>query len=594
MYTMKETLKNLKSVYRFGKKYKKNFLFFTIATCFGVLFNIIVPILTAQQIVYLTNNQFYQLILSTLLIFAILFLNTIKLVVIQKNTAKYFRGVSKNIQNQLGSEMLKIEQKEIDNSSSGALIKRLTDDVSQMSHVFTIGEGYLTAILSKIGIFITIFIINKIIFLYYVCCSAILIWIDLNGLKKYTKKNIEYKECEDEVSSLTGELVRGIKDIKMLNSEKSFMQIFNQKIDGMSNKLYQVRDITIHYDAIINTLNDFFVIGLIFLLIFLIQNNHMETAIAVVLFTYRSEVLENIIDSISNLLTLVKNFNLSCSRVFEIIDNQKYEKEKFGNQHINKINGNFEFKNVSFKYPGSDNYAVNDVNMKFEIGKRLAVVGMNGSGKTTFIKLLCRLYDPTEGEILLNGIDIRKYNYREYMDIFAVVFQDFKLLSLKLGENVASNIVYDKDKVVDCLNKAGFAERLAYLPDGLETYLYKDYQQSGIEVSGGEAQKIAIARALYKDAPFIILDEPTAALDPLAEEEIYNKFNDIAGDKTAVYISHRLSSCKFCDEIVVFHEGKVIQQGNHDQLLADESGKYHELWHAQAQYYAKKTKVSIS
>ena len=337
---MKETVKNLRSVYQFGKKYKKNFLFFTIATCFGVLFNIIVPILTAQQIVYLTNNQFYQLILSTLLIFAILFLNTIKIVVIQKNTSKYFRGVSKSIQNQLGSEMLKLKQKEIDNSSSGALIKRLTDDVSQMSHVFTIGEGYLTAILSKIGIFITIFIINKIIFLYYVCCSAILIWIDLNGLKKYTKKNMEYKENEDEVSSLTGELVRGIKDIKMLNSEKSFMQIFNQKIDGMSNKLYQVRDITIHYDAIINTLNDFFVIGLIFLLIFLIQNNQMETAIAVVLFTYRSEVLENIIDSISNLLTLVKNFNLSCSRVFEIIDNQKYEKEKFGNQHINKINGN--------------------------------------------------------------------------------------------------------------------------------------------------------------------------------------------------------------------------------------------------------------
>ncbi len=253
-----------------------------------------------------------------------------------------------------------------------------------------------------------------------------------------------------------------------------------------------------------------------------------------------------------------------------------------------------EFRHVSFKYPGSDNYAVNDVNMKFEIGKRLAVVGMNGSGKTTFIKLLCRLYDPTEGEILLNGIDIRKYNYREYMDIFAVVFQDFKLLSLKLGENVASNIDYDKDKVVDCLNKAGFADRLDNLPDGLETYLYKEYHQSGIEVSGGEAQKIAIARALYKDAPFIILDEPTAALDPLAEEEIYNKFNDIAGDKTAVYISHRLSSCKFCDEIVVFHEGRVIQQGNHEQLLADENGKYHELWHAQAQYYAKIAKVSIS
>ena len=244
-----------------------------------------------------------------------------------------------------------------------------------------------------------------------------------------------------------------------------------------------------------------------------------------------------------------------------------------------------EFRNVSFKYPGSENYALRNVNMKFEIGKRLAVVGMNGSGKTTFIKLLCRLYDPTEGEILLNGIDIRKYNYAEYMNIFSVVFQDFKLFSLTLGENVASGSRIDREKVIDCLNKAGFSGRLAEMPNGIDTYLYTDYEKDGVNVSGGEAQKIAIARALYKDSPFIILDEPTAALDPIAEAEIYGKFDEIAGDKTAIYISHRLSSCKFCDEIAVFHEGAVIQQGTHASLVADESGKYYELWHAQAQYY---------
>lgn len=244
-----------------------------------------------------------------------------------------------------------------------------------------------------------------------------------------------------------------------------------------------------------------------------------------------------------------------------------------------------EFRNVSFKYPGSETYALRNVNMKFRIGKRLAVVGMNGSGKTTFIKLLCRLYDPTEGEILLNGIDIRKYNYRDYMMLFSVVFQDFKLFSLKLGENVASNVEYDRELVTDCLQKAGFAEKLATMPNGTETYLYKDYNKDGVNVSGGEAQKIAIARALYKNAPFIILDEPTAALDPIAEADIYSKFNDIAGDKTAIYISHRLSSCKFCDEIAVFHEGAVIQQGTHASLVSDENGKYYELWHAQAQYY---------
>ncbi|MBQ8280500.1 MAG: ABC transporter ATP-binding protein [Roseburia sp.] len=244
-----------------------------------------------------------------------------------------------------------------------------------------------------------------------------------------------------------------------------------------------------------------------------------------------------------------------------------------------------EFKNVFFKYPGAENWALKNVSMKFKVGSRLAIVGENGSGKTTFIKLLCRLYDPQEGQILLNGIDIRKYNYRDYMDIFSIVFQDFQLLSQPLGANVAGNVTYDKEKVTKALIDAGFGERLATMPDGLDTQLYKEFTENGVEISGGEAQKIAIARALYKDASFIILDEPTAALDPIAEAEIYSKFNDISGDKTAIYISHRLSSCKFCDEIAVFHEGSVIQKGTHEGLLADEGGKYHELWHAQAQYY---------
>lgn len=244
-----------------------------------------------------------------------------------------------------------------------------------------------------------------------------------------------------------------------------------------------------------------------------------------------------------------------------------------------------EFKDVSFRYPGSDVWALRNINMKFRIGKRLAVVGRNGSGKTTFIKLLCRLYDPTEGEILLNGINIRKYNYLDYMSIFSVVFQDFKLFAFSLGQNVAAGVDYDKERAETCLIKAGFGERLAMMPEGTETYLYRDFCDNGVDISGGEAQKIAIARAMYKDSPFIVLDEPTAALDPVAEAEIYSKFGEIVEDKTAIYISHRLSSCRFCDDILVFDEGRIVQQGSHDRLVADGGGKYYELWNAQAQYY---------
>ena len=241
----------------------------------------------------------------------------------------------------------------------------------------------------------------------------------------------------------------------------------------------------------------------------------------------------------------------------------------------------FEFRSVSFKYPGSETYALKNFNLKLNIGRKMAVVGMNGSGKTTMIKLLCRLYDPTEGEITLNGIDIKKYDYNEYLALFSVVFQDFKLFSFSLGQNVAANVNIDRARAQRCLEMAGLKE----MPMGLDTPLYKDFEEDGVEISGGEAQKIALARALYKDAPFIVLDEPTAALDPVAEFEIYSKLNGIAGDKTAIYISHRLSSCRFCDDIAVFHEGELIQRGSHDTLLADSGGKYHELWNTQARYY---------
>ena len=244
-----------------------------------------------------------------------------------------------------------------------------------------------------------------------------------------------------------------------------------------------------------------------------------------------------------------------------------------------------EFKNVSFKYQTSTDYVLKDINIKFKVGSKLAIVGMNGSGKTTFIKLLCRLYDPTEGEILLNGINIKKYNYLDYLMIFSVVFQDFKLLALKLGENVSSKTKYDSQKVMDCLIRSGFEKGLEKMNNDLDTYLYKQINENGVNISSGEAQKIAIARALFKNSPFIILDEPTASLDPIAEAEIYSKFNEIVGEKTAIYISHRLSSCIFCDEVIVFDKGHIVQKDTHKNLLSDINGKYYELWNAQAQYY---------
>lgn len=291
--------------------------------------------------------------------------------------------------------------------------------------------------------------------------------------------------------------------------------------------------------------------------------------------------LDNVSENLSNLLERSEY----CGMVFDFLDipDEKY----VGTIPTEKRDDNeyeFEFKHVYFKYPDTEEYVLKDINLKWRIGEKMAIVGRNGSGKSTLIKLLCRLYDPTEGEITLNGIDIRKYSMKDYTDLFSVVFQDSSLFAFSIGENVAADTEYDRELAEQCVRKAGFSERLDQCPDGLDTCLYKDFDDNGVEISGGEAQKLCLARAVYKGAPFIVLDEPTAALDPISEYDIYTKFNSIVGTRTAVYISHRLSSCRFCDDITVLDKGRIVQRGNHDDLVSS-GGVYAEMWEAQAEYY---------
>lgn len=245
----------------------------------------------------------------------------------------------------------------------------------------------------------------------------------------------------------------------------------------------------------------------------------------------------------------------------------------------------FEFHDVSFRYPNSDTLVLEHVNLTLQKGQRLAVVGMNGAGKTTLIKLLCRFYLPTEGTITCNGVDIQEFDYNDYIDLFSVVFQDFKLFSFALDQNIAASETPDKARLERSMKTAGLGELVEELKGDYTVPLGKQFDEDGRDFSGGEKQKIAIARALYKDAPVVVLDEPTAALDPITEFEVYSKFNELVGDKACVFISHRLSSCRFCHNIAVFDGGKIVQFGNHGDLVEQKDGKYFELWNAQAKHY---------
>lgn len=298
-------------------------------------------------------------------------------------------------------------------------------------------------------------------------------------------------------------------------------------------------------------------------------------------FTYIQNGISDISDSIG-ILEIAVPF---CKQIFDFLDipDEKY-KGMIPTEKRDDNEYEFEFKHVYFKYPGSEEHVLRDINLKWKIGEKMALVGKNGCGKSTLVKLLCRLYDPTEGEITLNGVDIRKYKYEDYMELFSVVFQDSKLFSFSIAENVAAGVDYDAARVEDCVRRSGLSERLDEFENGIETILYKDFDERGIEISGGEAQKLILARAVYKGAPFIVLDEPTAALDPVSEYDIYTKFNDIVGTRTAIYISHRLSSCRFCDEITVMDGGSIAERGTHEELLL-KNGVYKTLWTAQAEYY---------
>lgn len=257
----------------------------------------------------------------------------------------------------------------------------------------------------------------------------------------------------------------------------------------------------------------------------------------------------------------------------------------YGNRELDLTNGfEIEFNNVSFKYPKSDIYALKQINLKISNGEKLAVVGRNGSGKTTFIKLLCRLYDVDEGEILINGINIKEYTRDSLNKLYSIVSQDYKIVSLTVADNISANDECDKDMLNSALDKANIKDRIEAMPQKEKTYLYKDLDKSGVEISGGEVQKLALARALYKDSPIVILDEPTAALDPIAENEIYSRFNSFVENKTAIYISHRLSSCAFCDRTAVFDNAELVETGTHNELISA-NGRYAELWNAQASYY---------
>ncbi|HBI6978215.1 TPA: ABC transporter ATP-binding protein [Clostridium perfringens] len=295
--------------------------------------------------------------------------------------------------------------------------------------------------------------------------------------------------------------------------------------------------------------------------------------------------MKGILDDLAN----IKAQNMYLDDMREFLEIKSEDKEKTRDIPIDS-SYEIEFKNVSFKYPKTDKYIYKNLSLKIKKGQRLAIVGINGAGKTTFVKLLCRLYEPTSGEILINGINIQSFSKEEYYKSLSVVFQDIKTFAFTVAENVSLESLedVDREKVLQCIEKAGVGDKINSLQKGIDTSLLKILDGEGVELSGGENQKLALARALYKNGKIVILDEPTSALDAVAEYNIYKGFDELIGDKTAIYISHRLASTKFCDVIAFFENGEIVEYGTHEELLK-KNGKYSDMFNIQAQYYKEES-----
>ena len=371
-------------------------------------------------------------------------------------------------------------------------------------------------------------------------------------------------------------------------SKKYFMGFL--KYWNVNNIFYSVSDMTIYILLVVNIFNKTISIGEFSSLfqatgefasaIRNIVNSYLEM-------NYTSSVLKFYIDFVESVAVEDDKFDGSVAEngLSDNIISDNITLEETENILANFNKCEIEFKNVSFKYPNTEKYILKNVSATIKAGEHVAIVGQNGAGKTTFIKLLCHLYDNYEGKILINGREAGEYSFREYIRLLSVVFQDFRLFAFTIKENVT--VFQDKQVDLEEIYKiAGIEDWINSLEEKDSTHIYKMFVENGVEPSGGQAQKLAIARALYKNAPIVVLDEPTAALDPISEYEVYKNFDKLVHGKTAIYISHRLSSCRFCDRIIVLENGSVVEEGSHEKLMENTKGLYFKMYNTQAKHYS--------
>lgn len=562
---MKETIKNIKKVYQYGKQYKKNLIGMIIAVISSTVIGIVVPLLTAKQIVYFTSSLWQQLFSISLVILIVqAYISFAAMFFTRRNSKVFQRGTMKNMQMKLGGEILKISQKDLESNSSGMFIQRITNDTEKMANF--IGWGgleHLRHILANVGALCATFVINRQVFLYYLLVSLILTALYNKKTNQKGKKDLQFRNKTEKVSGLVGELVRGVRDIKMLNAKDSFMSKLDENITQQNQKRFEMAKVNMIYTYIIDTLKAVFEFGLVILLIYLIKENTITIPIAIALFNYKSGIMKLVMEHVSSFLDLAKDFNISSDRVFSIIDDKTFSKEKFGDKHLQKVYGNIELKDVSFGY-NEDKLILNDINLKINSGEMIGIVGKSGAGKTTIFNLLCKMYSVKSGEIFIENENIEELDEESIRGNITIISQSPYIFNLSIRDNlklVKENLT--EEEMVEACRIACLDDFIETLPNQYDTIL----GESGIVLSGGQKQRLAIARAFVQKTKIILFDEATSSLDNETQSKIQEAINNLKDEYTILIIAHRLSTIVNCDKIMLLENGKIADEGTHEELL---------------------------
>ena len=565
-------LLNLKKSFKYAKGARLMLFLYIIFGALLAFIGVIAPLLSAKELIYVTDGTFKKLVIIALCVFAVEISRNICRALSRITSRLFAREVMKRIQIDMAGEILKIKTADLDKKSSGVFISRLNTDSGKISDIFLKLNYDITDLISSIGVLVAIFFINKIVFCYFLVVVFIIFLVKRKRIITYFIRDKKFRELREKVTGLTGELVRGVRDVKVLYAGKSFMKEIDERITEVNQERYKMDMVSIKYDLVSGSLQDLFDLLLILLCIYLFKQDGLSIANFVIIYMYRNRII-NFLTIITDVMESLKDFNLSANRVFEILDGAVYRKETFGTRHIDKIKGDFEFKDVSFSYDDKQQ-VLDNISFKIKPNETVAFVGKSGVGKSTIFSLLAKMYDVDSGHIYIDDIDINELDEESIRNNLTIITQAPYIFNMSIKDNlrIVTDHLTNKEMKEAC-KMAKLDKFIESLPDKYDTIV----GEGGLTLSGGQKQRLAIARAFVQKTKIILFDEATSALDNETQKGIQDAINNMKNKYTILIIAHRLSTVINADRILFVNDGKIVAEGTHRQLLR-KSKEYKELY----------------